>query len=406
MSSVDDLYDPDYPHGTPAGYDRGCRGAACLNHGSAEFLTCREAKEAAGGNWAYRNQPRDEPFPRTVDGPPAKQRDPIPAGGVGTSGIMAPLGQHKPSPPVTAPPSPVPVPVAMPAEEPLDEPGKRRPFTGADGLRMRELHKQGLSDGAIARELGRAQAMISKRLRNAGLAPNGKTPTATTVEPDSSTGPVPDPVTQPLEQPAAGELVTPPAAGTPDHGPVLDVRACRVCGCTDDDCSGCIERTGSACSWVEWDLCSACDEPTEPEVEEASATPSEAPSSATADPNVIADLERRLQEAGEDLHRAQEANGTLVDQLAATDAELRLQRERADVSSAALAVADDLAPASTGGDTPTALAEVTATASVDQLELIVAHTEQGTRLQLAVPAGATAELQIIGGSVSMKVAGR
>lgn len=33
---------------------------------------------------------------------------------------------------------------------------------------------------------------------------------------------------------------------------------CRICGCTDDDCSGCIERTGVACSWVEADLCSAC----------------------------------------------------------------------------------------------------------------------------------------------------
>lgn len=34
--------------------------------------------------------------------------------------------------------------------------------------------------------------------------------------------------------------------------------ACRVCGCTDADCSGCIARTGAPCSWVERDLCSAC----------------------------------------------------------------------------------------------------------------------------------------------------
>jgi hypothetical protein len=33
---------------------------------------------------------------------------------------------------------------------------------------------------------------------------------------------------------------------------------CRVCGCTDDDCSMCIERTGAPCSWVADDLCSAC----------------------------------------------------------------------------------------------------------------------------------------------------
>lgn len=46
-----------------------------------------------------------------------------------------------------------------------------------------------------------------------------------------------------------------------DPAPALmedDVRRCRVCGCTDDDCSQCIERTGEPCSWVEWDLCSAC----------------------------------------------------------------------------------------------------------------------------------------------------
>jgi hypothetical protein len=36
------------------------------------------------------------------------------------------------------------------------------------------------------------------------------------------------------------------------------VRSCRVCGCTDDDCSGCVERTGEPCFWVESDLCSAC----------------------------------------------------------------------------------------------------------------------------------------------------
>lgn len=33
---------------------------------------------------------------------------------------------------------------------------------------------------------------------------------------------------------------------------------CRVCGCTDVDCSGCIAKTGEPCHWVEPDLCSAC----------------------------------------------------------------------------------------------------------------------------------------------------
>lgn len=36
------------------------------------------------------------------------------------------------------------------------------------------------------------------------------------------------------------------------------VRRCCVCGCTDDDCSGCIKKTGRPCHWVANDLCSAC----------------------------------------------------------------------------------------------------------------------------------------------------
>ena len=39
---------------------------------------------------------------------------------------------------------------------------------------------------------------------------------------------------------------------------IKDVRRCRVCGCTDEDCRGCIEKTGEPCHWVEEDLCSAC----------------------------------------------------------------------------------------------------------------------------------------------------
>ena len=35
-------------------------------------------------------------------------------------------------------------------------------------------------------------------------------------------------------------------------------RVCRVCGCTDLDCSQCIEAQGYPCHWVENDLCSRC----------------------------------------------------------------------------------------------------------------------------------------------------
>jgi hypothetical protein len=33
---------------------------------------------------------------------------------------------------------------------------------------------------------------------------------------------------------------------------------CRVCGCTDEDCTRCVEKTGEPCWWFEPDLCSAC----------------------------------------------------------------------------------------------------------------------------------------------------
>ncbi|MDR2020651.1 MAG: hypothetical protein LBQ14_07810 [Treponema sp.] len=48
----------------------------------------------------------------------------------------------------------------------------------------------------------------------------------------------------------AGLFVNPKEGGT--------VRRCRVCGCTDDDCRQCVEKTGHPCHWVEEDLCSAC----------------------------------------------------------------------------------------------------------------------------------------------------
>lgn len=37
-----------------------------------------------------------------------------------------------------------------------------------------------------------------------------------------------------------------------------DQRMCRVCGCTEENCSQCVEKTGSPCYWVDTELCSAC----------------------------------------------------------------------------------------------------------------------------------------------------
>jgi hypothetical protein len=37
-------------------------------------------------------------------------------------------------------------------------------------------------------------------------------------------------------------------------------RRCRICGCADDDCHECQERTGAPCEWTRYgkSLCSAC----------------------------------------------------------------------------------------------------------------------------------------------------
>lgn len=37
-----------------------------------------------------------------------------------------------------------------------------------------------------------------------------------------------------------------------------NIRHCKICGCTDDNCLVCIEKTGHPCSWVNDSLCSAC----------------------------------------------------------------------------------------------------------------------------------------------------
>ncbi len=48
-----------------------------------------------------------------------------------------------------------------------------------------------------------------------------------------------------------------------DDGIAIDksskTRKCRVCGCTDDDCSQCIEAQGHPCFWVEDNLCNRCE---------------------------------------------------------------------------------------------------------------------------------------------------
>lgn len=50
-----DIYAADFPHGTPAGFTQGCRGAACANHGT-EWPTCKYANIRYQGDYKYRKR--------------------------------------------------------------------------------------------------------------------------------------------------------------------------------------------------------------------------------------------------------------------------------------------------------------------------------------------------------------
>ncbi|HEY1187693.1 MAG TPA: ParB N-terminal domain-containing protein [Gemmata sp.] len=47
--------------------------------------------------------------------------------------------------------------------------------------------------------------------------------------------------------------------GESADGPAcVEVRRCRVCGCTDENCAKCVAKIGMPCEWWEEDLCTAC----------------------------------------------------------------------------------------------------------------------------------------------------
>lgn len=70
----------------------------------------------------------------------------------------------------------------------------------------------------------------------------------------------------------------------------MQVRSCRVCGCTDADCSRCIERTGAPCTWAGDDVCSACTHP----VQRGPAIPAAAGGWCPPDSNYFVNLEDLL----------------------------------------------------------------------------------------------------------------
>jgi hypothetical protein len=120
-----DLYSADFPHGTTAGFDAGCRSAsACSFHGDANWLTCKEAQLARASDYNLSKLPRDQKIPRPETSPalPAK---PKPRTGTKADSLLAPLGVNttskpKPAPPVT-PPLTDAAPAAAADTEPVDQ---------------------------------------------------------------------------------------------------------------------------------------------------------------------------------------------------------------------------------------------------------------------------------------------
>lgn len=54
-------------HGSPQGYDLGCRSkGGCANHGHPTLMTCVAAHAAAGSDWALGRRPRNEPIPKSA----------------------------------------------------------------------------------------------------------------------------------------------------------------------------------------------------------------------------------------------------------------------------------------------------------------------------------------------------
>ncbi|ROS52950.1 hypothetical protein [Frigoribacterium sp. PhB24] len=125
-----DLFEDGFPHGTPAGYERGCKGGAC----PAKVETgqsCRDANVRVASDYGYRRlalsgasvEVLAQPATPVVATVPEKVKPKVRRG---ADLLMAPLGQHKPKPkPTPAAPAPVvaePEPIVEPEPAPVPEP--------------------------------------------------------------------------------------------------------------------------------------------------------------------------------------------------------------------------------------------------------------------------------------------
>jgi hypothetical protein len=59
------VHSPSFPHGTPAGFDAGCRSAACSG-AYLSGITCRDAKRRYVGDWTFRRRVDAGMTPRDI----------------------------------------------------------------------------------------------------------------------------------------------------------------------------------------------------------------------------------------------------------------------------------------------------------------------------------------------------
>jgi hypothetical protein len=215
MSSAD-LLEDGFPHGTRQGFENGCRGGACpagIEHG----LSCRRANMLAAGDYRYQKLSRAGATPAAIAdelglnpeiASPAPKKRASPAREHQTEDVP-PTVPH-PAPIESAPEERDPAPAPTSAKwavrhawvafapdgtmhgpfndhgsamtfvgeqlqpKPAAESKKRRPMTDTDVAELRRLHAEGVTDGMIARHLGRAQPLISSWRRKLGLPGNAE----------------------------------------------------------------------------------------------------------------------------------------------------------------------------------------------------------------------------------------
>lgn len=321
MSGADRMEDG-FPHGTVEGYLDGCRGGSCpagIEHGlscrKAKLLAAGDYRYqrlvSAGHTPAQIATLLADPTTPTPDPTPKENPMPTPTDAAKTSKPLTvdPVPEisddvvDEPAP--TTPKTPRRAPAA-PLEYSTDR--------WTDGLKgtaktakLHEIREWARANGHTVPDHGRIpQAALAAYARFEGLIAASETPAGVSIAGPTTTatapaGPATPDAAQPLAEssqdtgpqedagaPAIAEEA--PAERTPaaeaeemghpvelpdpelweaaaamiaepidEHdAEISDARTCRVCGCTDWDCAECIERTGTPCSWVEADLCSAC----------------------------------------------------------------------------------------------------------------------------------------------------